>query len=407
MKRSPRLFSVLLFAISLLMAFVACPGTALSVQTITLDLGTSPDGTFFAGGTYTNWVTQGSVPFNAFLKTVSIDTLLESTDNGNWTCELAVLFDPTPGTPGTDGVLTVGPYYMADSYMLAGIVSDQNAFWNGGDNGVGTPLVDTKTAGTDWVGDINLSDFGVFLANTYGAAPAGGTWSGSVALGYDLALAWNGGAGAVAPADGAGTWNGTNANWWDTAPTTWADSSIALFGVGSGAAGDVAVEGTVAPSSMVFNAADSGTYRLTQGTGGLIDLGGNVVDVTTNADAEIQAPIANGGMTKWGSGTLTLSGTNTYTGPTTINAGALTVSGSLAGDVTVNGGTLNLSGTLGAGTTLSMTSGTINSTGTGGTVATVVLPVTGRIEHLQCPRGPGTDGHGKAYRANVLREPSR
>ena len=164
------------------------------METITLDLGTSPDGTFFAGGTYTSWVTQGSVPFNAFLKTVSIDTLLESTDNGNWTCELAVLFDPTPGTPGTDGVLTVGPYYMADSYMLSGIVSDQNAFWNGGDNGVGTQLVDTKTAGTDWVGNINLSDYGVFLANTYGAAPAGGTWSGTVTLGYDLALAWNGGA---------------------------------------------------------------------------------------------------------------------------------------------------------------------------------------------------------------------
>jgi len=160
----------------------------------------------------------------------------------------------------------------------------------------------------------------------------------------EFQLFWNGGAGTEAPADGAGTWNAANENWWDTASRTWADSAIASFGAGNGAAGDVAVVGTVKPEAIVFNAAGSGTYRLTQGTGGVIDLNANVVDIRTNADAEIQTVIDNGGLNKFGSGALTLSGANTYTGPTTVNAGTLTVDGSLASDVTVN-----LTGTL-AGT---------------------------------------------------------
>jgi autotransporter-associated beta strand protein len=54
-------------------------------------------------------------------------------------------------------------------------------------------------------------------------------------------------------------------------------------------------------------------------------------------------------LTKAGPGVLVLSGTNTYTGGTTINAGALLVNGSQASGVTVNsGGTLGGTGTMGA-----------------------------------------------------------
>lgn len=59
-----------------------------------------------------------------------------------------------------------------------------------------------------------------------------------------------------------------------------------------------------------------------------------------------------GGLVKRGGGTLVLAGANTYTGTTTVEAGELEVSGSLASPVVVRGGALVGSGTLSAPVTL-------------------------------------------------------
>ena len=65
-------------------------------------------------------------------------------------------------------------------------------------------------------------------------------------------------------------------------------------------------------------------------------------------DLAISARISgNGGITKTGAGTLTLSNTNTYTGATIVNAGTLLFNGSQsASAVTVNRGAI-LGGTNG------------------------------------------------------------
>ena len=94
--------------------------------------------------------------------------------------------------------------------------------------------------------------------------------------------------------------------------------------------------------------------------------GGQLWNIDTNArDVTYTTSLVGLGstLTKRGLGTLTLTGSNTFTGGTTVSAGTLNVTGTLAdnGAVTVAGGTYTVGAadTIGA---LTLSSGTINGT---------------------------------------------
>jgi len=88
---------------------------------------------------------------------------------------------------------------------------------------------------------------------------------------------------------------------------------------------------------------DGGTLLTTAGImsarDGVINAGGAIFD-TNGFDSIMAGDFAGaGGLTKNGLGTLSLDGTNTYVGPTTINGGRLDVNGSITSDTTANTGT--------------------------------------------------------------------
>lgn len=80
--------------------------------------------------------------------------------------------------------------------------------------------------------------------------------------------------------------------------------------------------------------------------GGTISLGSGTLTVTANNLETFQSTISGtGGLTKQGSHTLNLYGSQSYTGTTTVQAGRLSSSGTLAsGSYSITGGTLALSG---------------------------------------------------------------
>ncbi len=97
----------------------------------------------------------------------------------------------------------------------------------------------------------------------------------------------------------------------------------------------------------------AGTLQLGDGVANNGYVQGNMLNNATVAFANPAAQTysgvisGSGALTKAGSGVLALSGSNTYSGRTTINQGELVVNGSLASPVTVNsGGTLGGSGSL-------------------------------------------------------------
>ncbi len=231
-------------------------------------------------------------------------------------------------------------------------------------------------------GTLNILDIGDFGPGLYRLFDFGGTRSGGLTLGtvpigtdptrlqfitdipnqYDLYYTsepgfnmWDGGDitrhdnGAVDGGDGV--WDGSNNNWttFDGAHNSiWSDDEVAQFGV---RAGTVTVDDSTFPiraSGLVFSIDG---YRLTGGHIVLFDPVDGVPTIRvgdgSSAGAAMTATIetelrGEQGFKKVDFGTLVLTGTNTYTGVTTVSHGTLQLgdggnSGSILGDVVVDG----------------------------------------------------------------------
>jgi fibronectin-binding autotransporter adhesin len=144
---------------------------------------------------------------------------------------------------------------------------------------------------------------------------------------------------------GTGTWSAANTNMTSQPGAQINDQWRGGVGVFAGVAGTVTIAGTQSIQGLQFTVDG---YSLTGGT--LTMTGDPFSDpsksfITTDAGvtATIGSTIAGAGigLTKQGAGTLILTGTNSYDGGTTINAGTLQIgdggtTGSIIGDITNN-----------------------------------------------------------------------
>jgi fibronectin-binding autotransporter adhesin len=180
-------------------------------------------------------------------------------------------------------------------------------------------------------------------------------------------------AGATNTTLATGTWDDATTAFWTTnsggtvGTQLWsatAGNKIASFSAGTNASGafTVTVNGTVTNvAGLVF---DEGTVTL-GGTGTLTLV--NTPTITVNSgNASIGAVLGGAvGFSKAGSGTLTLSGANTYTGATTVSAGVLNIRSNTALGTTANGTTVNSGAALQLQNGITVTGEALAVTGTG------------------------------------------
>jgi len=135
----------------------------------------------------------------------------------------------------------------------------------------------------------------------------------------------------------AQVWNGaganpnwsTGANWVGGYPPAYAGDPLTFAGT-AGLTPNVD-NGYTIPSLTFSN--NAGSFNIGSANGSTLTLTGTGSIVNNSANAQtlnVTIADAGNGLTKSGSGAVTLAGNNTYTGPTTISAGTLNVSGSLA-----------------------------------------------------------------------------
>jgi autotransporter-associated beta strand protein len=181
--------------------------------------------------------------------------------------------------------------------------------------------------------------------------------------------------------------------------TTFNNSSTAgNAAITNNSGGGVFFAGTGSGGQAIFVTNAGGVFDISQLTSGGTTagsiagagnyfLGANALTVgSNNLSTTVNGSISDGGigggiggaLVKVGTGTLTLSGANTYTGATTVNAGTLEVDGSIATSslATVNnGGTLTGTGTVG---NTQINSGGVFAPGTAGTPGTS-MSVSGNL----------------------------
>ena len=268
-----------------------------------------------------NWaIASGPTNASVLSQTSSNTTLQVTTVDG---LPVEMLLSPPPDSPQTLSAI--------------GVSSTQvNLVWASSTNATGyllqrNGIVFTNVTGTNF-SDTGLSPgitytYVVFATNSVGISPASPSATVTMPV-TGATLLWDANTSAAGAQDGSGIWNSTTTNWLYAGNNiTWFDHNTASFGVNAATNCLVTLTSDVTPSNLVFNATGGGSYTIA-GSNNIWTTDG--LNIIASKSAVISAPLTgNGGVTitNASSASLTLSGTNTYTGLTLVNAGTVNVSG--------------------------------------------------------------------------------
>ena len=308
-------------------------------------------------------------------------------------------------TNSTGGLLT-GPMLLSKDGSGTLTLASSNNFSGGVDLFAGTLIVNNAYgAGTGTInllGTTNTLTLSATIGNAINAVSAtlvnlgGNTLNGAISgsgtlFGYTTGTATFNGAmtnfsGTLSLANSTGTVRFNSGN---------SGSANATFDLGSNTAKLQTVNGN---QTVQLGALLGGTKTVLSGAGSAANLttyviGGNMTNDTTIFPGTISDATGKTAIVKTGGGTLTLSGTNTYTGPTSVSNGTLLVSGKLGSTpVTVSSGAM-LAGGGSIGGNVTNLSGSVIAPAGKFTLGGLVASNATLYFDLAATNSPGTNGN--------------
>ncbi len=306
----------------------------------------------FTGGGSMVWGSSGTATFNQANTFSGTTTVTGGTLN--LTTPLALQNSALDTTSSITGTGTSGLKTTQTSLTLGGLIGNKD---------LSTVFTTTGGGGYTSVATLTLNP-GNGVTNSYSGAIANGamalTKSG---LGTQSLSGTNTYSGVTQVNGGILNFLNTSAKSSNTV-TAGASGTIGLGVGGSGFYSETDVDN-------LFDATLSG-FSMDAASGVAIDTSAGNFNQTTNLDSARA-------LTKLGANTLTLSGTNGYTGSTTVSAGTLAVSGTLGNTaIAVSGGTLSLQGASAVSqNVVTVSSGTLTQTVDNSLSSTAALTVSG------------------------------
>ena len=312
-------------------------GTSGGASVISVRANGSGSGNFSLGNTANSFTGSVTIDGNIVDKTTILSAGVIGTSGGNSSLGKSGTIQIGSTTAGSNNILAYTGAGETTSKVinLAGV-------GNGGVSQAGTGVIKYTSA---------MTATGAGTKNfILGGSSAGtGEFAGVISNGSGTTQVYK---------DGTGSWALSGANT-HTGGTVVTQGTLSIANSNAlGSSGTVRISNGTLQWGTGITTDISSRFTLTGGSYGTIDTNSNNVTFanavvsTLNTDP---TPVQSGGLIKTGSGTLTLSGANTYTGQTSVNVGKLVINGSTStGLLTVaSGATLGGSGTVGSSATIS------------------------------------------------------